>query len=155
MNLQETLRLYEESDNSFGPPGVLSNLALLAVTRGDVDTAVAYIQDCFNRYDKLRQEARKVNFSTSSDFLEFGDTLDSFLHAGLVAQAQGDWQTAVSFFSFFEQNPRGYVAIRPLQEKVEVAISAIQATLSPTAYADAAAQAQQKTLDELLAIWLA
>ncbi len=117
------------------------------------DTAVSLIQDCFTRYHKLHQEARKVDLS--SDFLEFGDTLDSLLHAGLVAQAQVDWQTALAFFTFFEKNERGYVAIRPLQEKVEAAKSAIQANLSPTTYADAVAQAQQKMLDELLAIWLA
>jgi predicted ATPase/transcriptional regulator with XRE-family HTH domain len=154
MNLQETLQLYEESDNSFGPPGVLSNLALVAVERGDLETAVSLIQDCFTRYDKLRQEARKVNFSVSSDFLEFGDTLDSFLHAGLVTHAQEDWQTAVAFFHFFERNERGYVAIRPLRDRVAAAKAAIQANLSPTAYASAVTQAQQLTLEQLLALWL-
>jgi hypothetical protein len=151
--LQETLRLYEESDNSFGPPGVLSNLALVAMERGELATAVAHIQDCSTRYDKLRQEVRKVNFSVSSDFLEFGDTLDSFLHAGLVAQAQGDWQTAVSFFTFFERNERGYVVIRPLWERVTAAKMAIRGNILEDEYETAVAQAQQLTLDQLLAVW--
>ncbi|MCA9916602.1 MAG: tetratricopeptide repeat protein [Anaerolineales bacterium] len=143
-NLQETLRLYEETDNAFGPPGVLSNLALLAVEQGDLDTAVTYIQDCFSRYSQLRESVRKVDFS--SDFLEFGDTLDSLLHAGLVAHAQGDWQTAVTFFTFFENNERGYVAIRPLQEKVTAAKAAI-------AHKAAVTPAKQLTLDDLLNFW--
>ena len=149
LNLQETLRLYEETDNSFGPPGVLSNLALLAIERGDVETAVALIQDCFTRYNKLRREVRKVNFS--ADFLEYSDTLDSLLHAGLVAQAQGDWQTAVACFVFFERRAGGYVMIRPLQERVTAAKVAIQANLSPDAYETAVAQAKQLTLNQLLA----
>jgi hypothetical protein len=132
---------------------VLSNLALVAMERGELATAVAHIRDCFTRYDKLRQEARKVNFSVSSDFLEFGDTLDSFLHAGLVAQAQGDWQTAVSFFTFFERNERGYVVIRPLCDKVEVAKVGIRGKVADEEYETAVAQAQQLTLSELLALW--
>ncbi|MCB8946135.1 MAG: tetratricopeptide repeat protein, partial [Ardenticatenaceae bacterium] len=153
LNLLETLRLYEESDNSFGPPGVLSNLALVAVERGDLATAVAHIQDGFTRYNKLRQEVRKVDFS--SDFLEFGDTLDSFLHAGLVAYAQGDWQTAVTFFTFFEQNERGYEAIRPLRDKVEAAKVDSRDRLGDEGWATAVIQAQQQTLEDLLSIWLA
>jgi predicted ATPase/DNA-binding XRE family transcriptional regulator len=151
LNLLETLRLYEESDNSFGPPGVLSNLALVAVERGDLATAVAHIQNCFARYNKLRQEVRKVDFS--SDFLEFGDTLDSFLHAGLVAQAQGDWQTAVNLFTFFENNGRGYVAIQPLCDKVEAAKADIRVRLGDEGYETAVAQAQGLTLERLLAVW--
>ena len=152
INLQETLRLYEETDNAFGPPGVLSNLALVAVERGDVATAVAHIRDCFTRYHQLRNEVRKIDFS--SDFLEFGDTLDSLLHAGLVAHAQGDLQTAVAFFSFFESNLRGYVAILPLREKVTAVLANIQTRLTPDAYSTATTKASQLTLDELLAIWL-
>jgi len=150
-NLQETLRLYEETDNAFGPPGVLSNLALLAVERRDVETAVAHIQDCFTRYRQLREEVRKIDFS--SDFLEFGDTLDSLLHAGLVAHTQGDWQTAVAFFSFFESNLRGYVAIRPLREKVTAAKAAIEAN-HPSAANTTAVTENHLTLDELLSLWL-
>ena len=152
MNLRETLRLYEETDNAFGPPGVLSNLALVAVEQGDVGTAVAHIQECFTRYDKLRREVRKVDFS--SDFLEFGDTLDSLLHAGLVAQAQGDWQTAVTCFTFFEsRNERGYVAIRPLWEKVETAKADIQGNILDGEYETVVAQAHHSTLNQLLAVW--
>jgi tetratricopeptide (TPR) repeat protein len=150
-NLQETLRLYEETDNAFGPPGVLSNLALVSVERGDVETAVSFIQDCFTRYLKLRHEARKVDFS--SDFLEFGDTLDSLLHAGLVAYARGNWQTAIAFFLFFEKNERGYVAIRPLREKVTAAQTVIRNHHKSDGYATAVTQAQQLTLPELLDTW--
>ena len=152
INLRETLWLYEETDNAFGPPGVLSNLALVAVERGDVGTAVAHIQECFTRYDKLRREVRKVDFS--SDFLEFGDTLDSLLHAGLVAQAQGDWQTAITCFTFFEsRNERGYVAIRPLCEKVEAAKVDMRDRLGEHGYETAVTQAQQLTFEQLLAMW--
>lgn len=151
MNLQETLRLYEETDNAFGPPGVLSNLALVAVERGDVATAVSHIQDCFTRYGELRYEVRKVDFA--SDFLEFGDTLDSLLHAGLVAYAQGDWQTAVAFFGFFDGNLRGYVAIRPLQEKVAAVKAAIETNYSSSDITAVVTKAEQLTLDELLFIW--
>jgi tetratricopeptide (TPR) repeat protein len=152
-NLRETLRLYEETDNAFGPPGVLSNLALLAVERGAVATAVSLMQDCFTRYLKLSHEVRKVDFS--SDFLEFDDTLDSLLHAGLVAHARGDWQTAVAFFSFFDKkNERGYVVIRPLRERVEAAKVAIQDRLGDEAWETAVFHAQQQTLETLLSNWL-
>ncbi|MCA9928513.1 MAG: tetratricopeptide repeat protein [Anaerolineales bacterium] len=150
--LQETLRLYEETDNAFGPPGVLSNLALMAVERGDMGTAVTLIQDCFNRYNELNASAKKVDFR--SDFFEFGDTLDSLLHAGLVAHAHGHWQAALLFFSFFEKNLRGYAAIRPLQNKVEAAKSEIQAHVGAAAYETAVAESQQLTLDELLKLSL-
>jgi predicted ATPase/DNA-binding XRE family transcriptional regulator len=145
LNLQETLRLYEEVGNAFGPPGVLSNLALLAIERGVIAKAVAHIRESFRRYRQLQTEAHKVDFS--SDFLEFGDTLDSLLHAGLVAYAQRNWQKAHIFFSFFESNMRGYVAIRPLRDKVSAAKAVIANKVSAT-------PAKQLTLDELLDIWL-
>ncbi|MCB0032731.1 MAG: tetratricopeptide repeat protein, partial [Anaerolineales bacterium] len=150
-NLQETLRLYEETDNAFGPPGVLSNLSLVALARGELETAAARLQDGFGRYRQLRQEVRQVNFS--SDFLEFGDTRDSLLHAALVAHAQGDWPTAVAFFRLFEQNERGYKVIRPLQDKVTNAKADIQTQLLPEEYAAVLAQAEQLTLDDLLFKW--
>ena len=150
LNLQETLRLYEESDNSFGPPGVLSNLALVAVARGDLATAVAYIEDCFVRYDKLRHEAQKVD--PAATFLEFGDMLDSLLHAGLVSYAKGDWRSAMAFFTSFERNEREYVAIRPLRDKVEGAKSVIQSQLAPSEYIRATGQSLN--IEELLSIYL-
>ena len=152
MNLQQTLLLYEETDNAFGPPGVLSNLALLAVEKGDMVTAVSYIKDSFTRYAQLQAEVKKVDFS--SDFLEFGDTLDSLLHAGLVAYAQDEWETAVACFHFFDRNPRGYQAIRPLQEKVKAAQAAIEANQSPSIYAATITKISQLTLGELLNKWL-
>ncbi|MCA9972350.1 MAG: hypothetical protein KC425_19145, partial [Anaerolineales bacterium] len=112
-----------------------------------------HIQDCFARYNKLRHEVRKVDFS--ADFLEFGDTLDSLLHAGLLAYAQGDWQTAVAFFTFFEQNERGYVAIRPLRDRVAAALADVQAGPGAADWETAVAQAGQRTLDQLLTAFLA
>ena len=153
VNLQETLHLYEDVGNHFGPPSVLSNLALLALERGDVATANTLIQECFRRYQKLQEAAYKADRST--DFLEFGDTIDSLLHAGLVAYAQGDWQKAVAYFDFFEKNLRGYEAIRPLQEKVTAAQAAIQTNFSSAAYTAAVTKTQQITLNELLVMWLA
>ena len=117
-------------------------------------TAVSYMQDCFTRYNKLRQEALKVNVFASSDLWEFGDTLDSLLHAGLVAHAQGEWQTAVNFFTFFENNKRNYVAIRPLCDKVEAAKADMRDRLGADGYETAVAQAQEQTLEGLLSIWL-
>jgi predicted ATPase/DNA-binding XRE family transcriptional regulator len=146
--LRETLRLYEETDNAFGPPGVLSNLALVALERDDLVAAIALIQDCLRRYEKLRDEARNVD--SSSDFLEYGDTLDSLLHAGLAAHATGDWLAALAYFGLFERNPRNYVAIRPLQEKVMTAKAAILANIPNAEYRAAIAEAQKVTLEELL-----
>ena len=150
LNLQETLRLYEESDNSFGPPGVLSSLALVAVERGDLATAGARIHECFVRYDKLRRETQKVD--PSATFLEFGDLLDSLLHAGLVSYAKGDWQSSLAFFTSFERNERGYVAIQPLRDKVAAAKSAIQRQLSPAEYAKASNRSL--SVEELLSTYL-
>ena len=150
-NLHETLHLYEEVGNHFGPPGVLSNLALLALERGDGQTSVPLLQECFRRYQKLHEAAYKAD--SSAQFLGFGDTVDSLLHSGLVACGLGDWQTAVISFSVFARNLQGYAVIRPLQEKVTAAQAAIQAHLPPAAYAAAVTKANQLSLSELLALW--
>jgi hypothetical protein len=63
-------------------------------------------------------------------------------------------QTAVSFFTFFENNERGYVVIRPLREKVEAAKAAIRGKVADDEYETAVAQAQQRALDDLLLTWL-
>lgn len=147
-NLEETLRLYEETDNAFGPPGVLSNLALVAMEQGDLTRARSYIQASFSRYQQLRAEVQKIDFT--ADFLDFGDTLDSLLHAGLVAQAAGDWRTALACFALFERNLRSYVAMQPLQAKVAAARAAIQGAVSPSDYSAALSEAQQVTLADLL-----
>lgn len=149
-NFQEALRRYEEVGNRFGPPCVLSNLALVAMERGEIETTVAHIHDSFNRYLQLNESIHQI--TPSADYFRFGDTLESVLHAGLVAHAQGHWHTAVIFFSFFERNGRGYVAIRPLQEKVLAAQAEIKARLTHAAYETAVIKASQLTLPELLSL---
>ena len=150
-NLQETLQSYEEAGNRFGPPGVLSNLALVALDRGDEEAAHHLIQESFSRYRVLYKAARKVG---SSNPFEFGDTVDSLLHAGLVAHGLKKWETAIGLFRFVENNRRGYKAIRPLQEKVAAAEADIEARLSPAAFAAAVTEGEGLTIDALLALWL-
>jgi len=152
VNLQETLQRYEEVGNHFGPPCVLSNLALVALEGGDVAAAVAYIQDSFSRYRQLHQAIYQIDASAVN--FRFGDTLESLLHAGLVAYARGDERKALVFFEYFVHHGRQYEAIRPLQERVESARIEIQANLPSSEYTATVVEAQRLTLDKLLAISL-
>jgi len=92
-NLQETMQLYEEVGNRFGPPGVLSNLALVALERENEALALRMIQESFSRYRNLQESMHKVD--RSANFLEFGDTIESLLQAGLVAHALKEWESAI------------------------------------------------------------
>ena len=151
-NLQETMQLYEEVGNQFGPPGVLSNLALVALERQNVELAVHLIQESLSRYHHLREAMYKVD--RSAKFLEFGDTLESLLQAGLVAHALKEWESAVGLFRFVEKNAPQYTAIQPLQKKVSAAEADMKTHLSPAAFAAATTKGERLTLNELLALWL-
>ena len=150
-NLRETLRLYEEVGNSFGPSGVLSNIAFVAAEKGEIVAAVSYLHESFRRYLDLRRSARQVDMS--ADFLEFGDTIDSLLHAGLIAMADDDPITAAVFFSFFEKHVTGYEPIWPLRGRVTATQAAIRAMLSPDVLAEATLKGQSLALEELLGMW--
>lgn len=160
-NLRETLRIYEEVGNRFGPPTVLSNLALSALARNDVQTATVLMRDCFSRFRALESNARQVGqhynlpqFSDAIGLLQFADAIESLLHAGLVAHARGAWQTALAHFAFAEANMQRYPVLKPLQNKVAETKAAIQAAVSADAYAAAVASSTSVALDGLLTVWL-
>lgn len=151
-NLQETMQLYEDVSNQFGPPGVLSNLALVALERENVELAVHLIQESLSRYRHLQAAMHEID--ASANFLEFGDTIESLLHAGLVAHALKDWEKAIGLFRFVEKNASGYATIQPLKEKVLAAQADMKTNLSPEVYADANSKGERLTLNELLDLWL-
>lgn len=151
-NLRETLRIYDEVGNQFGPPTVLSNLALSALARNDVEAATALIGESFGRFRALESSVRQLERQYS--LLQFTDAIESLLHAGLVAHAQGAWQTALAHFAFAEADIQRYPVSRPLQERVAATKAEIQAAVSADAYAAAVARAEDLTLDALLAVWL-
>jgi predicted ATPase/transcriptional regulator with XRE-family HTH domain len=149
-NLQETMQLYEDVGNQFGPPGVLSNLALVALERGHKEMALRLIKESFSRYRYLQAAMHEVDVSVN--FLEFGDTVESLLQAGLVAHALKEWEKAIGLFRFVEKNAPGYATIQPLQEKVSAAKADIKTHLSPAAFAAATTKGERLTLNELLAL---
>ena len=149
-NFQETLELYENIGNQFGPPGVLSNLALVALEREN-EMALGLIKESFSRYRTLKEAMDKLD--DSANFLEFSDTVESLLHAGLVAHGLKDWDRAIWLFRFVETHAPGYMAIQPLQEKVAVAEADIAANVSPATFAEAITKGEHLTVSELLALW--
>ncbi|MCB0169931.1 MAG: helix-turn-helix domain-containing protein [Anaerolineae bacterium] len=151
-NLQETMQLYEDVGNRFGPPGVLSNLALVALEREDVALAAGLIRESLNRYRHLQEAMSKVDRSVN--LLEFGDTVESLLQAGLVAYTLKEWEKALSLFRFVEKNAPGYATIQPLQDKVLAAEADIKTYLSPAAFAAAITKGERLTVNELLAVRL-
>jgi predicted ATPase len=151
-NLWQTLRIYEEVNNQFGPPTVLSNLALAALARNDVEAATALIGDSFRRFRALESSARQLE--ERANLLQFSDAVESLLHAGLVAHAQGAWQTALAHFAFAEADMQRYPVSRPLRNRVAATKAEIQTAVSADAYAAAVARAGDLTLDALLATWL-
>jgi tetratricopeptide (TPR) repeat protein len=148
-NLQTALEMYEEIGQPFGPTGVLSMMSLVAIAQGRLSDAGSLIQNCFAEYRRLLAANQKVDFA--SDFLNFGDTIESLLYAGLVAHAQGDWQTALYFFSFCKNNTSNFEPVRPLQEKITAARTEIQNNLPRETFDTVLAQTETLTLDELLA----
>ena len=151
-NMQETMQLYEEVGNQFGPPGVLSNLALVALERDNVELAVRLVQESLSRYRNLKEAMDKVD--RSANYLEFGDTVESLLQAGLVAYTLKDWESAIGLFRFVEKNAPQYTAIQPLQEKVSTVEADIKTQLPPAAYAAAISKGEGLTVKELLALWM-
>lgn len=80
---------------------------MVALGRGELNAAAALIRDSSSDLRQLYYEAQQVD--RQSDYREFGETLDIVLHAGLVAQAQDNWQMAVRCFQFV----RGMGSYRP------------------------------------------
>lgn len=149
-NLQEAMHIYTEVGNQSGIPTVLSTLALVALARKNETLARNLIQESMSDFRSLQEAMQSTDVSAT--ILEFRDTAENLLQAGVVAHALKEWDKSIGLFRFVENNIPSYVAIRPLQEKVSAAKTDMETNLSPMDFSAAVTKGEKLTLDALL-IW--
>ncbi|HRQ42389.1 MAG TPA: helix-turn-helix domain-containing protein [Chloroflexota bacterium] len=149
-HLQECFQLMEAMADLRGQTDVLAGLGYLALQRGEVATAVAHMQKCLHWYAEITPPTTDTKVRDLTPEL-----IDAILRAGLAAAANQQPAQAATLFAAVTRfaTDMHHFPPPPLAQAMEEAVTAVRAALSSVECETAVIQAQQLTLNQLLAVW--
>jgi len=157
-NLQEALLLNEDARyEARGIQESLSMLSELALTRGNVNASVEYMEACLRQCEKIYDELKAGNKIVSSPDALPIDLMSLCARASLVSAAQGNHERAATLLSIADltRKQSGQAMFPPLQKNLEKALADIRAYLPEEEFDSLWRKGQNMTITEIFEFLLA